>query len=470
MLLLAWGAFAFGAVYDWAFWPLAAGCAVSGAFALTRRSRVPRLPSVRTGVWLAAVAVAAMAQLVPLPVNVLSSLSPHAGGVLSELDILFAAGAVSRHALSIAPPATMTALALYVAFTAMALGVARTVSSSGPRRIAGLIAVLGVALALVGIVQRPLYAGRIYGFWTPLMQGSPFGPFVNKNHFAGWMLMALPLVFGLLCASAARVAWGRAPDWRRRVIWWSSAEANLVLLLGAAAAVMALSLVLTMSRSGMLAFAVSVAVTGWWAIRRLPGSSQRLVVAGYFACLVVFVVGWAGIDAVAARFGSADPSTINQRLPIWRDTWHIIRHFWLTGSGLNTYGVTTLFYQTSVPEFHLREAHNDYLQLAAEGGLLLGVPIVCAMAALARDIRRRFIGSSGSSYWIRLGAVTGLIAVGIQSIVEFSLQMPGNAALFAVLCGIALHHDRRPPRETPRALGPVERATVGVRESPDSCA
>jgi O-antigen ligase len=161
----------------------------------------------------------------------------------------------------------------------------------------------------------------------------------------------------------------------------------------------------------------------------------------YYACLVLFVVGWAGADAVAARLGSADPATINERLPIWRDTWHVISDFWLTGSGLNTYGVATLFYQTSVPIFHLREAHNDYLQLGAEGGVLLGAPILVAIAALVRAVRSRFVGSSGSSYWIRLGAVTGLIAIAAQSIVEFSLQMPGNAALFAVLCGIALHRD-----------------------------
>jgi O-antigen ligase len=348
--------------------------------------------------------------------------------------------------LSIAPRATITALVLYVALATLMLGVARAVSATGPRRIAALISGLGIVLALIGIVQRPFYDGQIYGFWTPLMKGSPFGPFVNKNHFAGWMLMALPLTFGLLCANVARATPPVASSWRPRVLWLSSAEASRVLILGAAAAVMALSLVLTMSRSGILAFAVAIAVTSWWAIRRLPVRSGRLAVGVYFACLVLFVVGWAGgVDALVVRFGSADPSTVNERLPIWRDTWRIIHDFWLTGTGLNTYGVATLFYQTSVPGFHLREAHNDYLQLAAEGGLLLGVPVLCAIAALTRDMRRRFAESNGSSYWVRLGAVTGLIAIALQSTVEFSLQMPGNAALGAVLLGIALHRDPRAP-------------------------
>jgi O-antigen ligase len=444
VVALAWGALSFGAVYDWAYWPLAAACLSCGALALMCRSRVPRVPSEAAAICLTLVAAAAVVQLVPVPVNILAAMSPRAGGVLSELDILFAAQAVDRHPLSIAPGATMTALGLYVALATMMLGVTRAVSATGPRRIAALVAGLGIVLALIGIVQRPLYDGRIYGFWTPIMRGSPFGPFVNKNHFAGWMLMALPLTFGLLCANVARAMPAAASDWRQRLLWLSSAEASRVLILGAAAGVMALALVLTMSRSGIVAFAVAIAVTSWWAIRRLPVRSGRLAAAGYFACLVLFVVGWAGgVDALVARFGSADPSTVNERLPIWRDTWRIVGDFWLTGTGLNTYGVSTLFYQTSVPGLHLREAHNDYLQLAAEGGLLLGVPVLCTIAVLARDIWRRFAESNGSSYWVRLGAVTGLIAIGLQSTVEFSLQMPGNAALAAVLCGIALHRDPR---------------------------
>ena len=43
------------------------------------------------------------------------------------------------------------------------------------------------------------------------------------------------------------------------------------------------------------------------------------------------------------------------------------------------------------------------------------------------------------AYWLRVGAVTGLVAIALQETVEFSLQMPGNAALCATLCGIALH-------------------------------
>ena len=154
---------------------------------------------------------------------------------------------------------------------------------------------------------------------------------------------------------------------------------------------------------------------------------------------LVSVVAWAGFDRVAARFAE-DDLQLSGRLGIWQDTVHIIRDFWLTGTGLNTYGVSTLYYQTVLPGQHLREAHSDYLQLAAEGGLLLGVPIACTIAVFVWQVRMRLKQDVGSIWWIRMGAVTGLVAIAVQSIGEFSLQMPGNAALFAVLAGLALHN------------------------------
>jgi len=138
-----------------------------------------------------------------------------------------------------------------------------------------------------------------------------------------------------------------------------------------------------------------------------------------------------------------DPTSTNERPAIWADTLRVVKDFWLTGTGLNTYGVSTLYYQTAVPGQHLREAHSDYLQLAAEGGLLLGIPIVLTIFAFALEVRRRFRQDTGSVWWIRMGAVIGLVAIALQSIGEFSLQMPSNAAMFAVVAGLAIHDGRR---------------------------
>jgi hypothetical protein len=98
------------------------------------------------------------------------------------------------------------------------------------------------------------------------------------------------------------------------------------------------------------------------------------------------------------------------------------------------------FYQRHDLSQFYGESHNDYLELMAEGGFLVGVPIAICLIALAFEIRRRMKEDPPSTtWWLRRGATTGLVAIGLQETVDFSLQMPGNAVLFVVLCAIALH-------------------------------
>jgi O-antigen ligase len=215
---------------------------------------------------------------------------------------------------------------------------------------------------------------------------------------------------------------------------------------------MALSLVLTMSRSGMSALALSIATTGAFVIRR-QRTTRRAVTIAYLCLLVVVVVTWAGADAIASQFAEADWSEFNNRRGAWTDAIDIASRFPAVGTGLNTYGVATLFYQRHDLAKYFSAAHNDYLQLAAEGGLLLTIPAAACLVAFIVAVRRRFVEeNSVRTYWLRVGAVTALTAIALQETVDFSLQMPGNAALFAVVCAIALH--RNPERNTHEELVP----------------
>jgi O-antigen ligase len=446
---LAWGAFAFGAVYPWAYWPLAGAASAVGIAGLAIDARaygsVSGLRVTPLAIGFCTFLVAGLLQLVPAPLPFLASVSPETTRVLPQLDLAVAAGSVGRHPFSIAPAQTQLGLGLFAANALLVLGCARLFSIRGARRIAWAIAIVGVVMALAGIIQKPLFTGKIYGFWTPLQAGSPFGPFVNRNHFAGWMLMALPLTFGLLCGGVARAMRGVKPDWRERLVWFSSREASSLLLAAAGAGVMALSLVMTMSRSGITALALAIAIMGAFVMRR-QRTTSRAVAIGYLLLLVIVVVGWAGADAIASQFARADWNEINGRRGPWADAIDVASRFPVAGTGLNTYGTAMLFYQQHELAKSFSAAHNDYLQLAAEGGALLTIPaIVCAVAFIVA-VRRRFVDeASVRTYWLRAGAVTGLTAIALQETVEFSLQMPGNAVLFAVLCGIALH--RGPERK-----------------------
>jgi O-antigen ligase len=454
LALTAWGALTFGAVYPWAFLPLFAGCAALGASTLVQRRRgatMDRPLAISLVLLLAAIAL----QLIPVPASTIGWISPETDVVLRRYAVGYP-GTRSTHPLSIEAGATLIALAAAVALCLLLLGLSRALTRDDTQQIARGVCLLGVVLALAGIVQKAMWNGKIYGFWTPIQPGGDaFGPFVNRNHFAGWMLMALPLAVGHFCACAVRGTREVKPGWRNRLVWFSSAHASETILVGFAVVLMALALTLTMSRSGIVALLAALIIAAWCVARRQPTVFRRAMVAGYFVLVIVIAVGWSGFDRITARFAETGVAQADGRLGIWRDTWRLARLFPLVGTGLNTYGTATLFYQTVNLNQHFAQAHNDYLQVLAEGGVLVCVPATVVIVGIAWTIRRRFReGSAESSgYWLRFGAVTGILAIALQEISDFSLQMPGNAVLFAVLLAIAIRpsidastrlHDHRP--------------------------
>ena len=455
----------FGAVYPWAYWPMLVMCFILGVIGLAVFPGSSRTPLLRSpAAVLAVVLTAILVQLVPLSRPILVSISPAADAFLRQYDVVYAASAtgliarsfdpgvagVPTHALSIAPQSTLRGLAFVAALGVFCLGTARAMARMGTRRVVRGLIGLALVVALIGIIQKATSLDKIYGIWPPQESQRPFGPFVNPNHFAGWMIMAMALSIGYLSAQISRGMRGVTPDLRHRVLWFSSREASLLIMTGAAIAVMGLSLVMTLSRSGIGCFAVAILVFGVFVVRRPADGSRRTVAGIYLVCLLTVTVGWAGVDRVVQEFANTRGSGLGNRANAWRDTVQVISDFPLTGSGFNTYGTAMLGYQTVDPDhWWWREAHNDYLQLMAEGGLLLVVPSIAAIGLFVREVRRRFRDGNAddATYWIRIGALTGIIAMALQEVVEFSLQIPGNAVLFAVLAAIVVH---RPPVSKPQ--------------------
>jgi O-antigen ligase len=156
--------------------------------------------------------------------------------------------------------------------------------------------------------------------------------------------------------------------------------------------------------------------------------------------MLITVASWGNVERTLVQFeGSA--GTIGGRLAIWQDAWRIVQDYPLTGTGLNTFGIAMLHYQSGPRTQLVVEAHNDYLQLAAEGGLLLGIPILITLMLLIREIWLRFREGADDTrtYWLRAGAVTGLGAIAVMEVFDFTLQMPGAAVMFVVLVAIAIH-------------------------------
>lgn len=461
--MVAWGALAFGAVYPWAWRPLTAAAVVVGSAGIVVAARHGASTRGSAVLWaLLAVGLAASLQLVPLAPSLRQTLSPASETFLLAQDLGYSVSP-GAHPLSLNAAMTVRGIVLLGGFTVWLAGLVRLLNLTGVSRVTAALAGLGVLLALIGIIQLALlgqdvYTGmRIYGFWKPRnLLTTPFGPFVNKNHFAGWMVMAMPVVAGFGAGLVERGMREVRATWRDRLLWLSSRDGGRVQLVGFALLVMGVSLTLTRSRSGLAAFLIAMLVFTIVAARRSGSMTLAALIGGALAVSAVVIVFWAGVN-LEQRFGSTNEA-MSLRRNVWHDAARLVSDFPLTGTGLNTFGTAMFQYQTSFPGQHVQEAHNDYLQLAAEGGVLLGIPILATMFLLVRAVCRRFRAGEDDTrgYWIRAGAVVGMVAIAVQSLVEFSLQMPGNAALFVLLTAIALH--RAPSRTSSRAASAHARA------------
>jgi len=452
--LLSWGSFAFAGVYPWAWQPLLGGAGLIGISGLV----FGRRPSHGVGLVLALWALCVLcvgAQLLPVSRTTLEAVSPAAIRLLSEYSLSFAVQ--THHAVSIEPGLTTTTLIFASVLGLFLAGLDRLLSSLVIERLTKSTLAIGVLLAVVGIAQRSSPRSPIYGFWYPAGGLSDaFGPFINRNHFAGWMVMACGLGLGYFQGLLAEK---RPPrTWQSRFVWLGSREGTRIVLTTFALGIMMLATTWSISRSGIASLVVVIVSSMLFA--RPTGSRSGLVrLARPIVISLMLIAGlWRGVDVIAGRFTT--PDSLLTRLGAWRDTWSIVRDFPLTGTGMNTYTVATLFYQRSNEGVHLAEAHNDYLQLLSDGGLLVAVPVVCAILAAIRVVRARWTSLPPS---VRIGAVQrgaalGLLGIAVQEMAEFSLQKPANAVLFVILLAIAMYE---PGRSHPSPSRNILNPTLG---------
>jgi O-antigen ligase len=390
----------------------------------------------------AAVIVAAIFQMVPLPGAILDVLSPHDRAVWTALSL----EVPTALPLSIDLAAGTWAVGVAAGTLIVFLAARRVFAKGGVRLVVRGIAAIGVVMTAVALAQDATGRGLMYWRWAPIGEGAPpFGPFVNRNHFATWTILAIPLSIGYQAAHLAahhHVA-AEHVGWRRRVtamldgrtIWLSAA--TLIMLVGLAA---------SLSRSGWLGLAVALLCAV--ALQRRTRSTHLLVTrtAGIVAILALTIIALrVDPSALAGRFTTAGVSAAD-RVRIWRETIPIVRDFWLTGTGAGTYETAMLVYQRTGREWRFNQAHNHYLQFAAEGGLLLVVPFLIGLRKYFGLVRDSLRDDLSGMHVVRIGALSGLAGVAAQSLLETGLTTPANASLAAICAAIVIH---RPPLRSP---------------------
>ncbi len=437
---MAWTVFAFGGIHPATLVVPAIACVVLAA--LRRPAVLANSPNRALDASLLLLLLASLVQLVPLPRSWLPLLSPAALAVERAFSLLARSGArpLTINVEDSAAAVLLLSGLLLLFFTARA-----TFTRGGVRAVVKFIAVTGLVLAAVALAQNATGKGLMYWRFAPGREGpAPFGPFVNRNHFATWAMMAVPLCAGYLAAhAAAHPHQGRA-GWRHRLLAVLDARAWMLV---AAAMLLIVATAASLSRSGLAGLATAM-ICAMMLVRR--GATPRggpprraaaylgvLTAAGTLGGLIAV-----GPGAILGRFGASGVA-LADRLAIWHDTLPVLKDFWLSGTGVGTFQTSMAIYQRSKPEVIFNQAHNHYLQVAAEGGLLVGLPVCLALSAFARLAWRSVRADRSPMYFIRAGAASGLAGVAVQSFWETGLTIPANAILAAVLAAALVHVPER---------------------------
>ena len=380
--------------------------------------------------------ILALFQMLPLPENILKVVSPAALSTWRDFGS-FPAG--TYHPISINPDATRQELFRLLGYAAVfILIISRYRSKDQVNSLVKMILFMAFFLVVFAVIQKATWNGRV--FWIFPVDDSIgdriWGTYINRDHFAGYLEMAIPLAMGMLLYRAPRVPTLPGDPLGRRISRFMSSEnftsyALLFLLV----LMLAAALFMTFSRGGILAFVFSSVFFAWITYRRRSLNRQTgflaLLSVGVFA--VVVLASW---DRLEEKFAELDKAHVG-RLTVWTDAIGIMHDYPLVGTGLGTFKNAYMRYQSSMPQLIFDHAHNDYVELFTDTGAV-GFVLVMGMGLIFfwHAFRRWRHKHSQFGKCIGAGGLSSLAAMSLHSFVDFNLHIPANALLFVVIAGI----------------------------------
>jgi hypothetical protein len=382
-------------------------------------------------------------QLIPLPSGVLKTLSPK---TFELRQLLSCSHLTLPSSISVSPPTSIPLslfpfatqveffkwLSLIGFFLFLVYG--RLLDDTRMRsRLIIVIMLVGAGEAFYGMIEFFSGHRHILFLDDPSFVPSVTGTFINKNYFAGYLLMVIPLSTGFLLSRLA-VQRNHFDGWRQRL---SSLDGK-TLLIGFCIILMVLGLFFSASRMGIICLLISFSLLGILFRDRQKGrrlSKTSILLIG----LAVLWAGWIGLDAVISRFLSA-PEDFKMRWMLWGDTLRILRDFPVFGSGLGTFAHILPMYRSFPFRGTITHAENDFLQFISDVGPLgFGMLLIAFIFFLSKAVSGiRSISPAESQRYIGLGSLVGISALMFHSLVERNIQIPANAFLFTFMFSLAL--------------------------------
>jgi putative inorganic carbon (HCO3(-)) transporter len=370
-------------------------------------------------------------QLLPLPMNLVGRLSPQRWLALMAARLTIGANPASWAALSLAPSASIErlldivpAMAAFVAAQRMGLWLKKRMWIA----VAPVIAVAWVE-SIMGLVQ-------FYSLRGGAQVESATGTYVNRDHFAGLLEMALPLAFLWLI-----FMW-------RRVTTRSDQSANLGLraasLVGIVACLLA-GLVVSLSRMGFISTLIAAGVTTFLMLISVRSgqagwrTTWKWLLPLAVPLLAILLLPTRQLTARLTDLTQATEASTDNRIDIWRETLHVAPAYKWAGSGLGAYERAMYLRRSVAPTNTLDFAHNDYLQVYMELGVF-GSALAGGLLAfiLWRPVVVILLGRESRHWELAAGLFAALLSLSLHGLADFNLYIPANALAFAWLGGLAV--------------------------------
>ncbi len=394
--------------------------------------------SVAIPLWPLLFLVVVALELAPLPAHLVTALSPARAVNPAAAAIGFNPGAPLT--LSIYPHDTMIGLVKILAYLCAFL-LAAHLFESEKRRSNLLLTLIGLGCfeAAYGIVQDLTGWQKIFTFTKQYYRDTASGTYINHNHFAGLLELTLPFAVALVFYFYQLRMDTRPPRSLGRSQAGAENAAPRALLYLVLALIMIMGMVLSRSRGGILGSLFSImfiAVLAQLKTRR----KGWLIGVALFLLAVMGYAAWLGLNPILERFELVQQAGYLQhegRLSTWQGGLQLLRDYPLWGTGLNTFGLAFRHYQTSYVNLFFDHAHNDYLEFLTDtgviGALLLFMPIFYVFFKMVVFF---FRDPSRYRSAVSLGCIGATLAMLIHTALDFNLQVPANALVFAIVLGI----------------------------------
>ena len=374
-------------------------------------------------------------QLLPLPPGMVRVLSP--GSYALYMDSVWLGRPGQWVSLSINKKATLAELLRFASYAGIyVLTVQLHAHARVFRRTVTVIAVFGSVLAFFAIIQHLLPNNRIYWIRELTQGGSLFGPYVNRNHYAGLMGMIFPVIMSLFLYYRPK---GEHASFRERLVGiFTHPQSNISMLLGFSAVLTAASIFLSLSRGGIASLVMSLVFLGLL-LRKRSGMGRRGLLFASTIIVILYAVGWFGWGPIFERFQSIRNSQgeISElRLDLWKDSLNIIRDFPLTGTGFGSYINIYPSYRTIDSEGIADHAHNDYIELLTNGGAISMMLLFWFTAAVVVRSYQAFQRRRDPySLFLYSGILTGIFSILLHGVTDFNMQIGANGLYLFLMLG-----------------------------------